>query len=133
MSSRAQRVVERFEAGDVDVSTFDHRAHVITGWAMLESYPFLEAVTRFARGLESVASAAGDAEKFNTTITVAFMALIWERMAGEPYVDGDDLCARNPDVLESGILGRYYSRGALWSEASRAAFVLPDRPLPGAA
>ena len=126
MHSEAREIARRFESGDVDAAAFDHREHVVAGWAMLECYPFLDAVIRFANALRDIAAAAGDAEKYNTTITVAFMALIAERINGETYRDADDFCARNTDLLESSILGRYYDREELLSEAYRAAFVLPQ-------
>jgi hypothetical protein len=127
MNAAARRLADRFEALAMDPRTFRHRDHVATAWAMLERYPLLEATTRYAATLKEFATRAGDAEKFHATITVAFVALIAERMHDRVYADADDFCARNPDLLDSSVLLGVYSPERLRSDAARRAFVLPDR------
>jgi len=133
-------LADRFERFELSTDGFSHRAHVAVGFAMLRRYSFLEATQRFASTLHTMASAAGAADKYNTTITVAFMALIFERMSADAVFDAgadaearkpvsfDEFCAANPDLLASGTLTALYSPARLSSSAARAGFVLPDRP-----
>ena len=121
-------LADRFENLELSADGFSHRAHVAVAFAMLRKHPFLEATSRFGTTLHAMATAAGAVDKYNTTITVAFMALIFERMGDDTTDDFEAFCAANPDLLAAGTLRDLYSPERLNSPAARAGFVLPDRP-----
>jgi len=119
----------RFEAGDLDPAGFGHREHVRMGFELARRAPFTEAADRFARALKQIAAAAGAPEKYHETITVAFMALIAERVrAGAPGQDFEAFATDNPDLFDRQVLTRWYDPAQLASPEARRAFVLPERP-----
>ena len=121
-----QDLLERFERFEVAPGAFDHRGHVEVAFAMLQRYSFAEATARYVGTIRRMADSAGVPEKFHMTITVAFMALIAERVAAEPGVDFATFCDRHADLLDARILRRFYSDERLRSPAAKKVFLLPD-------
>lgn len=74
-----RRELARFEQGLHDESSLDHAEHVRIAYEMAARYPFDEALHRYATGLRRLTSRLGTPERFNATITTAFMALVAER------------------------------------------------------
>jgi hypothetical protein len=118
-------LLHKFESGEIEVSTFGHREHLQTAWEMLRTYPFIEAVARFARQLQGLATAAGAPEKFNLTVTVAFMSLIAEAMEATPDLDFDRFCEAHPDLRQN-PLKHWYSDQRLGNDLARRIFLMPD-------
>ena len=97
-ASRNELTIERFEAGAIDPTRFDHEAHVYVGWLYVTAYPRREAVARFDAALRRLVDRIGASDKYNAMITWLFLLLIAERTR-----DGDDLDAfraRNADLFE---------------------------------
>lgn len=113
----------RFEAGEIDPAGFRHRDHIRLGFEMLRRYPFTEAAHRFAGGLKSMTARIGRPEAYHETITVAFLALIAERMDGHDGFAG--FIAANPDLLDKTVLHAWYPADRLSSPLARRTFVLP--------
>jgi hypothetical protein len=91
---------EMFDAlcrGTLDPEGFSHRHHVGTGFAALRRHEFFEATHLYATGLRSVVAKAGVPEKYNATVTLAFMSLIAERMDGKDNAEA--FLQANPDLL----------------------------------
>jgi hypothetical protein len=105
-----------------------HAAHVRVAWWYLRQAPLPEALARFSRALRRFAAAQGAADKYHETITVAWMALVAERLQASPDLDWDAFAARYPELLvrTPSILARYYSDDCLRSPIARRTFVLPD-------
>ena len=118
-------LLHKFEGGEIEVSTFGHREHLQTAWEMLQVYPFIEAVARYARQLQRLATAAGAPEKFNLTVTMSFMSLIAEAMEATPDLDFDRFCEAHPDLRQN-PLTHWYSDQRLGSELARRIFLMPD-------
>lgn len=116
----------RFQRGQLDPGRLTHREHVRIAFEMLGRYEFLDAAARYTRGLRRVCARAGRPEKFHLTVTVAFLSLIAERRAEQPFGDFAAFAAANPDVLERSVLSRWYSPQRLDSAAARGTFLLPD-------
>lgn len=119
-------LLDGFERRDIDVAAFDHRAHVGVAYEMLRKYDFLEASTKYAACIDAIATAAGAAQKFNTTITLAFLSLIAERMQVSSHDDFAGFIEENEDLLASDVLSRWYSKERLASDMARRVFLLPD-------
>lgn len=121
---------ERFEREEITAEDFGHREHVQAAFELLNKYDFIEATARYAKTIKSMAAGAGVPEKFNVTITVAFMGLIAERMlqaGGDP--DFDSFYARNPD-LTGNALAPWYSAERISCDLSRKVFLMPDLKAP---
>lgn len=110
--------LEAFEAGAIDPEAFTHRAHVEVAAAMLREADFLDAACRYQAGIVRIAESVGAPTKPNLTITLAFLSLIAERMR-----DG----ALDASLLNSRVLGEWYSRERLAHPLARTVFLMPDR------
>jgi hypothetical protein len=122
-------LVACFEAAEEPPGGFHHAQHVRVAWFYLRRDPWLTALDRFRSGLRRFADARGKPGLYHETITVAFVALIGERLdicgADPPW---DEFAARNADLLswKPSILDRYYRPETLASDRARRVFVLPD-------
>ena len=106
--------------------TFNHRDHIEAAYEMLRKYPFLEATSRYASTIETMATNAGAFEKFNVTITLAFMALIAERMESGSFESFADFADQHPDLFAPDVLAPFYSPQRLRSPLARRIFMMPD-------
>ena len=127
MDDRA--LVEAFEAATLSADDFPHAAHVRVGWYYLQHHPMLDALVRFSEALRRFATAKGKPDRYHETITVAYLLLIAERLAGARGLSWPGFAERNADLLawNPSILSRYYSDETLWSDRARAVFIMPDR------
>lgn len=130
MTARTAELTRSFEARDLDPAAFRHGDHVAVAYEMLRRYDFLNATAKYGASLNAIATKAGAADKYNTTITVAFMSLIAERIDRDDCADYDDFIAENPDLLSKDILKAWYSPERLKSPLARSTFLMPDRALP---
>jgi len=92
---------------------------------LLRKYPFIEATMRYAGVIEDMAATAGATQKFNVTITVAFMGLIAEKIEISGEEDFDSFYTANPD-LSGQALAPWYSANRLSCDLSRKIFLMPD-------
>ena len=127
MVDTASRRVEEFEQLEMDTPTFGHREHVGIAYEMLGIYDFVTACNRYASTIKRMAEQHGAPEKFNTTITFAFMSLIGERKAQMEGQDFEQFLAANTDLLDKDILMNWYSKDRLTSKKAREQFLLPDK------
>ena len=116
-----------FEACRIDAATFTHADHVGVAYELLRTYPFLKAVTIYAECLQKIATEAGAADKFNLTITLAFLSVIAERFESCQAATFADFIDANPDLLTGRPLAQWYSAERLQSAAARSVFLLPDK------
>ena len=126
MTSNYADLARSFEAQDLDASGFGHMDHVGVAYEMLKHHDFIEATSRYAQNIRSIAAKAGNPDKFNATITFAFMSLIAERMVTGQHEDYDDFIAQNPDLKSMDVLKKWYSPERLHSASAREVFLLPD-------
>lgn len=107
----------------MDPAGFRHRDHLRLGFVMLHRFPFAEAAYRFASGLRAMTARIGRPEAYHETITIAFLALIAERMEDHP--DFEAFIAANPDLLDKAVLAAWYGDEQLQAPLARRTFVLP--------
>lgn len=121
-------LIAAFEGGALEKGQFGHADHVRVGYLYLRRYGFFAATERLVAHLKTLVARLGVPEKYNETITVAFMALINERLAERGDGGGwAGFAAQNPDLLSMDILGRYYPAALLRSEQARRVFVLAEQ------
>ena len=116
-----------FEARSMDDRSFSHREHMMVAWEMLHRHDFTDAVARYGAGIRAMAATAGAPEKYNATITVAFLSLVAERIHAGSHDSFDAFAAANPDLMRKEAVTRFYSDARLNSPMARAGFMLPDR------
>lgn len=113
------------EDGSLPPGDFDHAAHVRAAWLCLRRDGFVGGMARFRASLRAFAARHGAPEKYHETVTVAFLALIHERLHEAPAGEGwQDFAARNPDLFARDILQRYYRPETLASPRAKAVFVM---------
>jgi len=120
--------LERFLRGDVTAAELTHREHVRLAFELLRRHDFLESAHRYTQALRRICAQAGHPQAFSLTITLAFLALIAERMAGEEEPDFAGFATRNAELLDQGLLKRWYRPERLSSALARDTFLLPDPP-----
>jgi len=118
--------LERFVRGEIAAAGFAHREHVRMAFEMLRRHDFAETVLHFSRALRTMAQRAGKPQAFHQTVTIAFLSLIAERLEGGRWSDFADFASDNPDLLEKGLLARWYRPERLASEPARRTFLLPE-------
>ena len=119
-------LTDAFEARKIDNTMFRHEQHVRVAYHILQRYDFTDAAARYAQGIRELATAAGAPDKFNVTITFAFMSSIAERIATSAAPDYETFLRDNPDLLSKECLSSFYSKARLTSDAARVMFLLPD-------
>ena len=69
-----------FEACESHPEKFGHLEHIGVAYEMLSRYEFFEAARKYSESINTLATSAGAARKYNATIRLAFLSLIAERM-----------------------------------------------------
>ena len=118
------------EAGEIDPAAFPHLEHVRCAFEMLRRHSFAETAVRFGNGLRRLTIKAGKPEIYSETITVAFLALIGERLGRSPQIEWPEFIGNNPDLRDKRVLELWYEPEEMRSEIARRTFVLPRATLP---
>jgi hypothetical protein len=126
VSDSAITLTDQFEARSIEPAAFGHVDHVAVALEMLGRYPFVEACSRYAETIKAMAEGVGAPEKFNATITIAFMSLIAERRERSATKDLIAFLDESPELLDRNLLKQWYSNERLHSTLARRQFLLPD-------
>jgi hypothetical protein len=113
-----------FLRGEID--EFHHADHVRMAFEILRRHDFLDAAKSYSSALKQIAARAHKPAVFHTTITVAFLALMADRMAEMHHEDFSSFAAANPELLDKTILAHWYLPERLQTAIARATFILPD-------
>ena len=113
--------------GTLAPEEFSHRDHLVVAVQALSRHDFEEAHALVADGIRALTVRAGVPEKFNATITFAFMSAGAERMADYTDFDAERFLAAHPELLERDFLASRYSPERLASPLARRLPLLPDR------
>ncbi len=126
MATPSAELARAFEAGELAPEAFKHADHVAVAYEMLSAYEFLDACSRYAASIKVLAERAGAPEKYNATITLAFLSLIAERIALGRHAGCEEFMAQNGDLTSRDVLLQWYSPQRLTCDTARAVFLLPD-------
>lgn len=120
-----EEYTDAFLSQEVDADDFSHLDHVCVAREILLRFDFLMSVQIFSESLHSMAMNAGASDKFNLTVTLAFMSIISERMdSGE---DLESFVKTNQDLLHTDFMEAYYSKDRLNSSKAKGMFLMPDK------
>ncbi len=126
MGDPDQDFLNRLEAGTLPPAEFGHRGHLRAGFLYLRRHDFPGACVAMKRTIQRFAAALGKATLYHETVTVAYLALIAERLAEEPAGLGfEAFLARYPELTSGEYFRRYYPAGELDTPEAKATFVLP--------
>ena len=115
-----------FKNDRIEPGSFGHIQHVQAAYGLLRHHTFADAVGQYIRGIQKLAITAGAPDKFNMTITLAYLGLIAERIKANQTADWDQFIAANEDLLDRQLLMRWYTPESLHSDAARHCFVMPE-------
>jgi hypothetical protein len=119
--------LEAFRTGVLPLSAFDHRAHVRAGYLYATRLGLGLAIDRFGRDLRAFAAPHGKHGLYHETITVAFLALINERVVLGGAQGWDSFAEANPDLFGRDSLTPFYAAEDLAAPEARRVFLLPRR------
>ena len=114
------------EDGSLPPAAFDHPAHVRAAYLYLRRLGFLPGMAAFRSALHAFADRLGVSDKYNETVTMAFLVLIHERMADGPSSDWPTFAAAHQDLFDRKLLLRYYRPSTLQSDRARRIFILAE-------
>ena len=120
------RQLDELVAATLDASAFRHVDHIGVAYEALMQHSYFDALHLVATGIDRVATKAGATDKFNATITGAFMSLIAERMEARACYNVQEFIDRNPDLTTGAPLKMLYSPARLTSDQARRVALLPD-------
>ena len=96
-----EELIARFADGTVPPGEFAHRAHLRLTWLYLQRYGRADTERLLLAGLRALAVRAGQPDKFNAALTLAWIARVHEAAAGLPRAHSfDDLLRDYPDLLD---------------------------------
>ncbi|MEP4035304.1 hypothetical protein [Pseudophaeobacter sp.] len=118
-------MAQELSAGTLGPVGFSHRAHLGVAYEMITRHEVFEAMAIYARGLRALTEAAGVPEKYNATVTLAFLSLTAERAAAKDYESTLQFLTENDDLLSSNVMAHYFSPALMRSDLARRVPLLP--------
>jgi hypothetical protein len=110
---------------------FGHRQHVHLTWMAARRYGTAAAIGVVSDGIRRTARYAGAPQKYNATVSRAWVELVGHHVDETPTLGFDAFADRNPALLDKRLLTRFYRPATLASPAARTGWVAPDRaPFP---
>ena len=130
-----QVFLRKLENHTLPASEFNHRAHLYAAWGYRREYPAPEAAARCAYALSRFAMAHGVATKYNHTLTMALLAIVYSRIESCPAMieDWDAFLASCHDLETDAraVINEHYTSERMADEMARKIFIKPDKkPLP---
>ena len=105
---------------------FGHRQHVHLTWLAVRRYGTGAAVAMVSEGIKSTARYAGVPQKYNATVSRAWVELVGHHADQGDAADFGTFTARHPVLLDKKLLSRFYRPSTLASDPARTGWVLPD-------
>jgi len=114
------------EGGTLPPAEFGHRGHLRAGFLYLRRHDFPGAAVAMKRSIQAFAARLGKSTLYHETLTIAYLALIAERLIEEPRdLAFERFLERYPELQSHAYFEEYYPRGTLDSVEAKATFVLP--------
>jgi hypothetical protein len=105
---------------------FGHRQHVHLTWLAVRRYGTAAAVTLVSDGIQGTARYHGAPQKYNATVSRAWVELVGHHAAAVDTRDFDTFADQHAALLDKRLLTRFYQAGTLASSAARTGWVEPD-------
>ena len=106
---------------------FGHREHIHLAYIAVQRYGPGRATAMVAGWIKQLAAYHRAPQKFNATVTRAWVEIVAHHMAADPSAgDFASFADRYPPLLDKRLLTRHYSSRALASPAARTGWLEPD-------
>lgn len=135
-NNEIKELVKAFEERTLSKTDWTHAAHLTVGLYYCLNYPFALAKNLMRDGILRLNDAHGtpntETNGYHETLTVFWLLIIEEHIGKAPYASMAQLANRLIAECDAQLPFRFYSRGTLFSERSRAHFIEPEiQKLPG--
>jgi hypothetical protein len=107
-------------------SRFGHRQHVQLTWLAVRRFGTAAAVGLVSGGIQRTARYAGAPQKYNATVSRAWVELVGHHAAESATASFDTFARQHPALLDKRLLLRFYRSATLAADAARTGWVEPD-------
>lgn len=108
------------------VDHFGHREHIHLTWLAVRRYGIADAIHMVSDGIQTTARYAGAPQKYNATVSRAWVELVGHHTTQAPSHDFAAFAHVNPELFDKRLLIRFYRSGTLATLAARTGWVPPD-------
>jgi hypothetical protein len=105
---------------------FGHRQHVHLTWLAIQQYGTAAAIDLVSDGIQRTARYHGAPQKYNVTVSRAWVELIGHHAAASRAADFEAFTSQHPVLLDKRLLTRFYRPATLSSTPARTGWVEPD-------
>jgi len=105
---------------------FAHRQHVHLTWFAVRRYGTASAIPLVSEGIQGVARYQGAPQKYNATVSRAWVELVGHHTDHSHATDFDTFADQNPALLDKRLLTRFYRPATLACHEARTDWVTPD-------
>jgi hypothetical protein len=105
---------------------FGHRQHVQLTWLAVHRYGTRAAVDLVSAGIQQTARYAGAPQKYNATVSQAWVELVGHHVEETANADFDGFVDHHVALLDKRLLTRFYRTATLASAEARSGWVEPD-------
>jgi hypothetical protein len=108
---------------------FGHRQHVHLTWLAVRCYGTAAAVDLVSDGIQRTARYAGAPQKYNATVSRAWVELVGHHAGRSDAADFDAFADQHPALLDKKLLARFCRPKTLAGTPARTSWVEPDLAL----
>ncbi|MGI5133753.1 MULTISPECIES: hypothetical protein [unclassified Streptomyces] len=105
---------------------FGHRQHVHLTWLAVRRYGTHAAVDLVSDGIQRTARYAGAPQKYNATVSRAWVELVGHHAGQSDTADFDAFVDQHPALFDKKLLTRFYRPSTLADTPARTGWVEPD-------
>ncbi|MFD8478277.1 hypothetical protein [Kitasatospora sp. NPDC059673] len=105
---------------------FGHRQHIQLTWLAVRHHGTSAAVELVSDGIRRTARDAGAPQKYNATVSRAWVELVGHHAEQSDTADFDAFADQHPTLLDKNLLTRFYRSSTLTSDPARTGWVEPD-------
>ena len=105
---------------------FGHRQHVHLTWLAVRRCGTEVAVEVVSAGIQRSARYAGTPQKYNATVSRAWVELVGHHAGHTDTADFDSFADQHPALLDKKLLARFYRSATLATDQARTGWVAPD-------
>lgn len=105
---------------------FAHRQHVHLTYLAVRRYGAASAISLVSEGIQTTARYAGVPQKYNATVSRAWVELVAHHTEHSSATDFDTFAAHNAALLDKRLLTRFYRPTTLAGTEARTGWVAPD-------
>ena len=109
-----------------DTDHFGHRQHIHLTWLAVRRYGTAAAVVLVGDGIQRTARYAGAPQKYNATISRAWVELVGHHVVEADVPEFAAFAARHAPLLDKRLLTRFYRPATLAGARARTGWLEPD-------